>query len=112
MRTPVARPAPFVPARSKSITISASWIAGVVGAIAGFAAVRFLPGVTVRVMGGIVAGALVGLIPFFVARRRGDLVFAQWAMAWSVVAGAIFGILLAAPVAFGLTILAATRRPR
>lgn len=113
MRTPAALPAPAVPARPKSAPAAGAPVVVAVSAVAGFLGMKMLLGTGMlgaRIAGGMAAGLLVGLIPFFVARKR-DPKFAQTALAWCVAAGAVLGIVLAAPVAFGLTLAAATRRP-
>jgi hypothetical protein len=119
MRTPAARPAPVVPiqtgstATNQTASTAGKWIVMAISAAAGFFAVRLLPAeLGVRIVGGMIAGTLVGLIPFAVAKSRGDTRFGQTAIGWSVLAGAVLGIVLAAPVALGFTIAAAKRSPR
>jgi hypothetical protein len=110
MRTPAARPAPVVPTQGGSTPNK--WIAFAIGGVVGFFAIGPLGGgmLAVRIVGGMVAGMLAGLIPFAVARSRGDSRFADTAMTWCVVSGAVLGILLAGPVAIAFTIAAATRK--
>jgi hypothetical protein len=110
MRTPVAHPAPVVTPRSDAKP--ANWVAPAIGAVLGFLAVRMLPGtIGIRIAGGMFAGLLVGLIPFWIAKSRGDSKLAGTAMTWCVIAGAVLGILLAAPVALGFSVAAARRTP-
>lgn len=107
MQTPAARPAPVVP--TKTASTPNKWIAFAVGGVAGFVAVGGGGTLAARIAGGMVAGLLVGLIPLAVARSRGDARFADTAMTWCMISGAVLGILLAAPVAIAFTIAAATR---
>jgi len=110
MRTPAARPAPVVAPRVDAKPTN--WIAPAVGAVLGVLAVRMLPGtMAIRIAGGMFAGLLVGLIPFWIAKSRDDSKLAGTAMTWCVIAGAVLGILLAAPVALGFSVAAARRTP-
>jgi hypothetical protein len=111
MRTPAAPAVPYV-APETSSKPKTNLVALVVGAILGFLAVRMLPGTLgIRIAGGMFAGLLVGAIPFWIAKSRGDMKLAQNALTWCVIAGAVLGILLAAPVALGFSIAAARRTP-
>jgi hypothetical protein len=107
MNTPAARPAPAVPTQSEST--SKLWVAAIAGGVAGLVAVGGGK-LGVRIAGGMIAGAFVGLIPLTVARSRGDTRFADTAMTCCMISGGVLGILLAAPVAIVLTIVAATRK--
>jgi hypothetical protein len=64
-----------------------------------------------RLFGAFFIGALLGLIPFFVARKRGQQGLGVAGLVASIVGGLILGILLAAPVAFVFTIIALVRQP-
>jgi hypothetical protein len=110
MRTPAARPAPVVPTQTGSTPNK--WIAFAIGGVIGFFAIGPLGGgmLAARIVGGMLAGMLVGLIPLAVAKSRGDSRFADTAMTWCIISGAVLGILLAAPVAIAFTIAAATRQ--
>lgn len=61
---------------------------------------------------GAFAGSLIGLLPYFVAQARGRATEGQQMIAACAVAGAILGLVLAAPLALGLTayLLAQPRR--
>ena len=64
-----------------------------------------------RLFGAFFVGALVGLVPFFVARKRGQQNLGVAALLSSIVGGLILGIILAGPVAFVFTIVALVRKP-
>ena len=64
-----------------------------------------------RLFGAFFVGALVGLVPFFVARSRGQQSLGVAALLSSIVGGLILGIILAGPVAFVFTIVALVRKP-
>lgn len=55
----------------------------------------------------LMAGAIAGLIPFFVARARGNSRLACGAVAACLVAGVLGGALIAAPLSIVLTVVAA-----
>jgi len=48
-------------------------------------------------------GVLVGLLPWFLGRRRDEDRLGKQGLMWSAVAGTAFGLLLAGPVALGFT---------
>ena len=81
---------------------------GVVGGIIGYTTVKLLPhDVAIRIFAGGAAGLLVGLIPFFIGRRRHPCL-ARTSLWLCLAAGLILGLLLALPVAvvFACIILA------
>jgi hypothetical protein len=67
--------------------------------------------VLARLFGAFFIGALLGLIPFFIARSRGQQSLGVAALLSSIVGGLILGIILAGPVAFVFTIVALVRKP-
>ncbi len=64
-----------------------------------------------RLFGAFLIGALLGLIPFFVARSRGQQGLGVAGLLASIGGGLILGFLLAAPVALVFTIIALVRKP-
>jgi len=78
-------------------------VASVVAMLAGYAAVEYV-GVnrSSQFIGAGIAGALCGLLPFFIHRKKIPN-YAKGSMAGCVVAGLVLGILLALPVAAILT---------
>ncbi|MGQ0639869.1 MAG: hypothetical protein ACT4P6_03715 [Gemmatimonadaceae bacterium] len=73
-------------------------------------AVRTLGTTAVRIFGGMLAGMLVGLLPYFIAKSRENPRLGRTAMLSCTIAGALMGILLAAPVAIGFAVWAWPRR--
>lgn len=74
-----------------------------VGAALGAAAMQILPrDVAARLLGGTLAGLLVGLLPAYVARRKGSKggTTAVWCCG---LAGLLLGLVLAVPVSLGFT---------
>jgi hypothetical protein len=67
--------------------------------------------IVARMFGAFFIGAVLGLIPFFVARSRGQQGLGIAALLSSIAGGLILGILLAGPVAFVFTIVALVRTP-
>lgn len=112
----IANPAPFplastpssppvTPSTQGSVLKTAG---GIIGGIIGCTAVKLLPhDVGIRIFAGGAAGLLVGLIPFFIGKKRHPRL-AQISLRSCLVAGMIPGLLLAVPVAvvFACTILA------
>jgi uncharacterized transporter YbjL len=64
-----------------------------------------------RLLGAFLIGALLGLVPFFVARSRGQQGLGVAALLSSIFGGLILGILLAGPVTLVFTVVALVRRP-
>lgn len=64
-----------------------------------------------RLFGAFFIGAILGLVPFFIARSRGQQGLGVAALLSSIVGGLILGIILAGPVAFVFTIVALVRKP-
>jgi hypothetical protein len=64
------------------------------------------PALRLQIVSGMIAGTLVALVPFFVARRRGHPALASWALLAGLVAGTTFGLLLAVPVAVAFLLAA------
>jgi hypothetical protein len=80
--------------------------------VAIYAAVQLLPPVVaIRFGAGIVAGLLIGLIPFFIFRNR-DKKWASNALLACMVSGLICGVVLAIPVAIIISIIANKRIKR
>lgn len=65
------------------------------------------------IVGGLIAGALCGLIPYFVGKKRGQTTLGNAGLISSIIGGMIGGILLALPVAgvFALIIAARPANP-
>jgi ABC-type phosphate transport system permease subunit len=82
--------------QSKALVIAAQ----IVGAVIGYVVVRALPfEMTLHLLGGAVAGTLIGLIPFFIAKKRDRKKLGQIALISCTVSGLALGLLLALPVA-------------
>ena len=64
-----------------------------------------------RLFGAFFIGAILGLVPFLVARNRGQQGLGVAGLLSSIVGGLILGIVLAGPVAFVFTIVALVRKP-
>ncbi|MDB5812146.1 MAG: hypothetical protein JWN94_4268 [Betaproteobacteria bacterium] len=62
------------------------------------------------VVGALVVGTVLGLIPFFVGRHCGQTRFAIVALVTSIVAGVIAGIIGALPVALIFTVVIFIKR--
>ena len=106
--SPVSSPA------SGGKSLVGRWLPAIVGYAIGWFAIKALPtAMKAKVIGGCLAGLLVGLVPFYIAKRNGHDKLAGHALGWTIVAGAAFGILLAAPVAtvFVIVALRRTRAP-
>lgn len=56
---------------------------------------------------GALGGALWGLIPYFIARRRGHPVMGDWALLWCTVSGLLSGGILLPPVLIAFILIAA-----
>ena len=65
------------------------------------------------IVGGLIAGSLCGLIPYFFGRKRGQPTLSVAGLLCCIVAGLISGIILALPVAgvFALIIAARPANP-
>ena len=86
-------------------------VAAVVGALAGYLAMNALsPTMKGRVIGGGIAGALLGLLPFFVGRHNKQQKLAAHAFTWCCITGVAFGMVLAGPVALIFTLVMVGRR--
>src|SRR5687768_165282 len=93
--TPIATPAPEPKKENKIVTV----VAYLVGGVIGFLAVQFLPGkLLIQIFAGGLAGTLIGLIPFFVGKKR-NLKLAKIALGSCAICGMILGLILALPVA-------------
>ncbi len=87
-----------------------SWIAPLIGFAVGWLVVNAMPGKTkVQILGGGLAGLVVGLVPYHVAKRSGHPTLAANALAGTVLAGTVGGLLLAAPTALAFVLLAVWR---
>jgi hypothetical protein len=87
-----------------------AWIAPLIGFAAGWLVMNAMPGKTkVQMLGGGLAGLVVGLVPYHVARRSGHPTLAANALAGTVLAGSAGGLLLAAPTALAFVLLAVRR---
>ena len=85
----------------------------VIGAIVGIAVARMFHdegSLLFKVLGGTVGGFLVGLIPFFIAKKRGDEKPARLALGLCTLSGVILGLLLAIPVCIVFVIIILTRQ--
>lgn len=56
-------------------------------------------------IGGLIVGALCGLLPFFVARNYERPAFATWSLIGCIAAGLILGLIAALPTAIILTVI-------
>ena len=117
MRTPAVS-APIVtsgarkPAPEKTVNPLGT-VVSVVAAIGGYMAMNVLPPTTkARVIGGGIAGAVLGLLPFFVGRHLKQQKLATHALTWCCVAGVALGMVLAGPVALVFTLVLVSRRER
>ena len=117
MRTPAVS-APIVttgarkPAPEKTVNPLGT-VVSVVAAIGGYMAMNLLPPTTkARVIGGGIAGAVLGLLPFFVGRRLKQQKLAAQALTWCCIAGVALGMVLAGPVALVFTLVLVSRRER
>lgn len=115
MRTPAVS-APIVtrgaPAPKNAINPIGTVIS-VVAALGGYLAMHALsPTTKARVIGGGIAGAVLGLLPFFVGRQLKQQKLAANAFTWCCVAGVAFGMVLAGPVALVFTLVLVSRRER
>ena len=88
-------------------------VAMVVGALAGYLAMNALsPAAKGRVIGGAIAGTIIGLLPFFVGRHVKQPKLAARALTCCCVAGIALGMVLAGPVALIFTLVLVSRRPQ
>lgn len=81
-----------------SLAQIAATVLGVAIGVIGFRALGPEPELTARLIGGGIAGLLVGLVPY-VMGRRSDATLAKVALGVTVVAGVLSGLLLAIPSA-------------
>jgi hypothetical protein len=87
-------------------------IVSIVVMVASYVAVQFLPTlVAIRLGAGMLAGLLIGLIPFFIFRNR-DKKWASNALLVCMVSGLICGVVLAIPAAIIISIIASNRIKR
>ena len=63
-----------------------------------------------KILGGTVGGFLVGLIPFFIAKKRGDEKLARLALGICTLTGVILCLLLAIPVCIVFVVIILTRQ--
>ncbi len=97
------------PENRKSNPLGVLFVA--LGFAAGYLGLRALPiEVRMRMYTGAAVGVLVALIPFFVARKRGQQKLAAISLIVGLVCGVAGGALLAVPAAIVLTIIA-VRKP-
>tara|TARA_B100001013_G_scaffold90988_1_gene50624 strand:+ start:157 stop:510 length:354 start_codon:yes stop_codon:yes gene_type:complete len=83
----------------------------VIGVIIGIAVARmFRASLVFKALGGTVAGFLLGLIPFFIAKNRGDEKLARIALGICTLSGVIFGRLRAIPVCIIFVVIILTRQ--
>ena len=61
------------------------------------------------IFGGLVAGALCGLIPYFVGKKRWQAKLGNAGLVSCIIGGAIGGVILALPVAGVFALIIATR---
>jgi len=61
------------------------------------------------IVGGLIAGSLCGLIPYFVGKKRGQFTLGVVGLISCIVAGMILGVILALPVAGVFALIIATR---
>lgn len=88
-------------------------LASVVCAVVGYKVVKVLPfELTIKLLAGAFAGCLVGLIPFYIAKKRGDQAFSKLSLGICILCGFILGLLLAAPVCIILVVIAFSRQPK
>ena len=74
--------------RKKTTTPTVTLVASVVGAALGAALVRALPPTgAARLLGGAVIGAVIGLLPWFLGKRKGQGRLGKQSLIWSVVGG-------------------------
>jgi len=97
-------------AQTKSGSQGLGSVGSIGGAIIGYAVVRFIPfGVLVQLAAGTLAGCLIGLIPFFMARKMHVSKLAPWALSICAVSGLISGLLLAIPMSFVFVVIILVR---
>lgn len=65
-----------------------------------------------KVLGATAGGFLVGLIPFFIAKKRGDKKLAKLSLGICTLSGGIFGLLLAIPVCIVFVVIILYKSPR
>jgi hypothetical protein len=81
-------------------------IASVIGFALGFVIMRSLPLETsVKIIAGSIAGLVVCLLPYVLARSRNRTTFAQRTLVAGAIVGAIGGVLLAGPLAVLLSLV-------
>jgi hypothetical protein len=87
-------------------------VAAVVGGAIGAAAVRGLePQTAGMLFGGAVAGALCGLLPYFIGKKKSQEKLGSIALLACIVAGVALGLILAIPTAVVFVAVILTRRP-
>lgn len=87
-------------------------LASVVAAVTGFAVVKLLPvTLTIRLSAGALAGCLVGLVPFFIAKKRGDLKLARLSLGICALCGLLLGLVLAIPASVILVLVVLSKKP-
>lgn len=85
-------------------------LANVAGALIGFYVWRAMgPTIGPRLLGGAIVGLIVGLLPYWLARRGGDAALARRSLGWTCVAGAVLGIIAALPMALVWSVIAMRR---
>lgn len=102
---------PFVEVKQPKTTLgTAVSIFGIVAVLVGEVLRKILPepfnSILFTLIGGAVTGLLVGLVPFFVALKKNRGRFAKGSLISSAIIGSVFGLVVAAPLAIILTIVA------
>ena len=85
--------------------------ASLISALVGYAVVKAVPfDVTMGLFMGSLAGGLVGLIPFLIAKKRGLPTLATVAIWTCIGCGLVLGLLLAVPACIVLTVIALVKK--
>ncbi len=96
----------------KPVSTGIGIVAGIVGAVIGHAVARSIPfQLTVQLIAGTVAGLLVGLVPYFLARSRGELRLARIALGVCALCGLVLGLILAVPACIAFVVVIVTKPP-
>ena len=108
----MVRESPPGPPRQTGRSIAGT-LAGFAAAAVGFIAARALPPeLAIRIIAGGVAGCVVGLIPFFLARKRSEMTLAKIALGVCIVSGLVLGLVLAVPICIVFVIVILTKKPK
>ena len=68
------------------------------------------PQTSAGILGGALAGLVVGLMPYFIAKHKGHPRLGRIALRSCIISGLVLGILLALPVAIVFSIVAAVSK--